>query len=305
MTYQSAGFRAHRLCDKSHFQVVYVTFFFVRQVWRCQAGYKVTTRRTVSGAAMGMRQENRMIIKRLLLSLILLGGSAMSMADSSKWVLVTDRDDIQVYRQDDDSSRLKTFRGVGVVPVADFNAIGALMDDYAAVASFMHMVSEIRDLHRASPYQRDVYVTTRLPWPVKDRDAPLRVTFYQEPDSYDLVMPFSLNPPVFPEQPDYVRMPQMEGYYRFEPLSPGEVKVTIEVILDPGGAVPAWLANIILRDIPYFSLRRLRRVVNLPRFQGISHGYYQTPESWQQPQEKQSQEVANASAASPAPSAPR
>ena len=146
MTYQSAGFRAHRLCDKSHFRVVYVTFFFVRQVWRCQAGYKVITRRTVSGAAMGMRQENRMIIKRFLLGLILLGGSAMSMADSSKWVLVTDRDDIQVYRQDDDSSRLTTFRGVGVVPVADFNAIGALMDDYAAVASFMHMVSEIRDL---------------------------------------------------------------------------------------------------------------------------------------------------------------
>ena len=116
-------------------------------------------------------------------------------------------------------------------------------------------------------------------------------------------MPFSLNPPVFPEQPDYVRMPQMEGYYRFEPLSPGEVKVTIEVILDPGGAVPAWLANIILRDIPYFSLRRLRRVVNQPRFQGISHGYYQTPESWQKPQ---NQEVANAaSKETPAPSAPR
>jgi len=244
-----------------------------------------------------------MIIRRFLLCLILLGGSAMAMADSSKWVLVTDRDDIQVYRQDDDSSRLKTFRGVGVVSVADFNAIGALMDDYEAVASFMHMVSEIRDLHRASPYLRDVYVTTRLPWPVKDRDAPLRVTFYQEPDSYDLVMPFSLNPPVFPEQPDYVRMPQMEGYYRFEPLAPGEVKVTIEVILDPGGAVPAWLANIILRDIPYFSLRRLRRVVNQPRFQGISHGYYQTPESWQKPQ---NQEVANAaSKETPAPSAPR
>ncbi|WP_300411247.1 START domain-containing protein [uncultured Alcanivorax sp.] len=244
-----------------------------------------------------------MIIKRFLLGLLLLGGSALSVADTAKWVLVTDRDGIQVYRQDDDSSRLKTFRGVGLVPVADFNAIGALMDDYEAVASFMHMVSEIRDLHRASPYQRDVYVTTRLPWPVKDRDAPLRVTFYQEPDSYDLVMPFSLNPEVFPEQSDYVRMPQMEGYYRFEPLSPGEVKVTIEVILDPGGAIPAWLANIILRDIPYFSLRRLRRVVNLPRFQGISHGYYQTPESWQEPEEKQ--EVANASAATRAPSAPR
>ncbi|MED5432288.1 MAG: START domain-containing protein [Pseudomonadota bacterium] len=243
-----------------------------------------------------------MITIRRLLGLILLGTSLAAQSSASQWVLVTDRDDIQVYRQDDDRSRLKTFRGVGMVSVTDFNAIGALMDDYDAVASFMHMVSEIRDLHRESPYQRDVYVTTRLPWPVKDRDAPLRVTFYQEPGSYDLVMPFTLNSAAFPEQQDYVRMPQMEGYYRFEPISPGKVEVTIEVILDPGGAVPAWLANIILRDIPYFSLRRLRRVVNQPRFQGISHGYYQTPESWQKPQK---QGMANVSAGSPVPSVPR
>ena len=83
MTHQSAAFPAHRLCDKSHFRVVYVTFFFVRQVWRCLAGYKVITRRTVSSAAVGMRQGNRMIIKRYLLGLLLLGGSALSVADTA------------------------------------------------------------------------------------------------------------------------------------------------------------------------------------------------------------------------------
>ena len=175
----------------------------------------------------------------------------------------------------------------------------------------MHMVSEIRDLKRNSPYQRDVYVTTRLPWPVKDRDAPLRVTFYQEPDTLDLVMPFALHSGAYPEQAGYVRMPQMEGYYRFSPGELGRVKVTIEVVLDPGGALPAWLANIILRDIPYFSLRRLQRVINQPRFQGIAHGYYQTPGAWQQSAEVREladasgEAKASASGVNPGPSEPR
>ncbi|MAX55549.1 MAG: hypothetical protein CL537_08590 [Alcanivoracaceae bacterium] len=243
------------------------------------------------------------MLTRVLLVLAALLGVMPAFAADDGWIMVTDRDDIQVFRQDDDSSRLKTFRGVARMPVEDFKSIGVLMDDYDSVASFMHMVSEIRDLRRHSHYKRDVYVTTRLPWPVSDRDAPLRVQFYQEPESYDLVMPFFLHESSMPEQDGYVRMPQMEGYYRFSPVEPGEVEVTIEVVLDPGGVVPAWIANIILRDIPYFSLKRLRRVINQPRFQGVDTGYYRVPESWQKSAELKS--VANASAESPVPSAPR
>lgn len=246
-------------------------------------------------------------MKTIVLIILSLAVALVAHADEpdqgAEWILVTDRDGVKVYRQDEGDSRLKTFRGVARMPVDDFKAIGVLMDDYDSVADFMHMVSEIRDVKRYSHDKRDVYVTTRLPWPVSDRDAPLRVSFYQEADSYDLVMPIALNPGM-PEQKGYVRMPMMEGYYRFSPVAPGEVEVTIEVILDPGGAVPAWIANIILRDIPYFSLKRLRRVINQPRFQGVDTGYYDVPESWREA-DPEEPSVANALKESPAPSVPR
>ena len=237
------------------------------------------------------------IITLILMLALTLAAHASETEEEPEWILVTDRDGVKVYRQDESSTRLKTFRGVARMPVDDFKAIGVLMDDYQAVAAFMHMVSEIRDVKRHSHSKRDVYVTTQLPWPVSDRDAPLRVNFYQEPDTYDLVMPIQLNPGM-PEQDGYVRMPQMEGYYRFSPVAPGVVEVTIEVILDPGGAVPAWIANIILRDIPYFSLKRLRRVINQPRFQGVDTGYYKVPESWLKEADAS---LANVSAENPAP----
>lgn len=241
------------------------------------------------------------IITVILLSVMAVMAHASNVAEEPAWILVTDRDGVKVYRQDENSTRLKTFRGVARLKVDDFKAIGVLMDDYAEVADFMHMVSEIRDVKRYGHDKRDVYITTRLPWPVSDRDAPLRVSFYQEPETYDLVMPIELNPGM-PEQKGYVRMPQMQGYYRFSPVAPGEVEVTIEVILDPGGAIPAWIANIILRDIPYFSLKRLRRVINQPRFQGVDTGYYEVPKSWI---EAEDASVANVSAESPGPSTPR
>jgi len=44
------------------------------------------------------------------------------------------------------------------------------------------------------------------------------------------------------------------------------VEVTYELIMDPGGYIPAWIANIVLKDIPYFTLEKLRRVVDRPEY---------------------------------------
>ncbi|EKF73570.1 hypothetical protein A11A3_13113 [Alcanivorax hongdengensis A-11-3] len=222
--------------------------------------------------------------------------------DSVTWTKVTDRDGIEVYRADN-HSRIETFRGKARIAIKDFNAVGALLDDYEAMADVLHMVSAIHNVKRESPFVRDVYITTQLPWPVNDRDAPLRVTFYQEPDTMALVMPFHINQDAMPEQEGYIRMPQMQGFFRFEPVMPGQMDVTLQVVLDPGGSLPAWLANIILSDIPYYSLKRLRRAVNQPRFQGIAHGYYKTPAGWQQP--AGAGQAITASTASPGPAGPR
>jgi len=199
------------------------------------------------------------------------------------WKLVTQRDDIKVYMAHDADARIKTFRGVTTLPMEDYTSIGAAFDDYDFVASWLHMVSEIEDLGRDSPYDREVYVKTRLPWPVSDRDTPLWVGLEQR-DDYSVYVPFHHITDGMPEQDGFVRIPNMQGFFLFEPLEPGKVKMTFQVVLDPGGYVPAWLANMILRDIPYFSMKRLRRVVNLDEYQNADHGYYEIPPAWRDAQ---------------------
>lgn len=219
-----------------------------------------------------------------LILLLMLCMSALAHAeqipDPGKWREVTDRDGIKVYMAHTDASRIKTFRGVTVMDIDDFRSIGAIMDDYDFVASWLHMVSEIKDLGRKSPYDRHVYITTHLPWPVSDRDAALWVGLQQDPKTYAVKMPFHNVPGLVAEKPDFVRIPTMQGFFLWEPLKPGKVRMTFQVLLDPGGYIPAWLSNLILRDIPYFSMKQLRRVINLKKYQGVDTGYYKVPPGW-------------------------
>jgi hypothetical protein len=65
----------------------------------------------------------------------------------------------------------------------------------------------------------------------------------------------------------------MTGKLGFVRLGNQRVEMTYELILDPGGYIPAWIANILLRDAPYFTLERLRRIVSKPEYQNHYYDY--------------------------------
>lgn len=217
---------------------------------------------------------------RILFALCM--GCALSFANAQDrdWKLITNKDDIKVYRAHTDDSPIKTFRGEAEIALQDFRSIGAIMDDYDFLASWLHMVSGIEHIAYASPSNRTVWLKTELPWPVSDRDTGLKIGLEQDPETFVLTVPFAHAAEAIPKQKGYARIPRMEGYLRFTPMEPGHMHFTIEVILDPGGYVPAWLANMILRDIPYFSLKRFRQFANTKRYQGVDLGYYNIPPGW-------------------------
>lgn len=216
-----------------------------------------------------------------IIALLLLGPLlAPLQAEEREWKLVTDRDGIQVYRSHNDDSKIKTFRGEGIMPISDFRALGVQLNDYDHVASWMHMISSINEIARVSDIDRQIWVTTRLPWPVSNRDAAMQLDVSQDPHDYTVTVAFHAENQLLPPQDGYVRMPELSGMLRFKPIKPGEVHMIFEVVLDPGGYIPSWIANLILRDIPYFSLRRFSRVADHERFRGKDMGYYRIPPGW-------------------------
>lgn len=218
-----------------------------------------------------------------LLALLLLPLSASAndlKVDNRQWKLVSDRDGIQVYMAHNDDSRIKTFRGVTVVELNDFYSPMAILDDEKYLSRWLYLIKDVREIKRRTPLDRDYQVITGLPWPVADRDAGLHFQLGQDPKTGAFEIHFRAKDGIVPVSDDYVRIPEMTGHFSSVPIGGKKIQVSFEVLLDPGGYIPAFLVNFILKDIPYRSLLKFQRLINTERFAGYYVDYVTVPEPW-------------------------
>ncbi|MFZ5756522.1 MAG: START domain-containing protein [Pseudomonadota bacterium] len=192
------------------------------------------------------------------------------------WKLVSDRNDIQVFVRHTDQSRLKTFRGVTRFVLPDEYALAAVFNDYPSLPKWLYMVDSATELKRDGPLRRYLHITTDLPWPLDDRDTVIDVSVRQRITTQEetIIIGMENRPGLLPVQEGYVRIPEMRGMFKFRRIgNAGLIEATYEVVLDPGGYVPGWVVNILARDIPYFTLDRLRRFVLRDEYQGLFLDY--------------------------------
>lgn len=214
------------------------------------------------------------IVLPLLLAVLCLAGRP-AMAAEAGWHLVSEKNGIRVYRQED-NARLKTFRGITRFPITNPASLEALLNDYSAIPRWMHFISSGTEQARSDYLDRTLLFTTELPWPLSDRDVVTRLTVKQV-GQYALQIR-AINDPRAPRNEDYVRIPQLNGRldFLFFPDTK-EVEVTYEIVMDPGGNIPAWAANIVLKDTPYFTLFKLRRIVAEPTYAKFKGSFFDYP----------------------------
>lgn len=214
----------------------------------------------------------------MLATLAIAAGVADAPLDTKldpEWKLVSDRNNIQVFVRHTDTSRLKTFRGVTRFTLPDEYALAAVLNDYASHPKWLYMVSSSVELRRDGPLRRYLHTTTSLPWPLQDRDTAIEVNVRQRltPREESFIVTMESRSDLLPVDSDYVRMPELHGLFKFRRIGNNELEATYEVVLDPGGYIPGWAVNILARDIPYFTLDRLRRFVLRPEYQGKYYDY--------------------------------
>lgn len=193
----------------------------------------------------------------------------------AEWKLISDRNAIQVYMRHRENSRLKTFRGVTTISLPDEYALAAVLNDYENIPKWLHFVDDASEFDRDSPLRRYMRFGTHLPWPLADREAVLQIDVLQEltPEQEVISIELTNRPELLPSNPEYVRFPEMWGRFKFQRLGDNQTEVTYELVLDPGGYIPAWLANLLLRDAPYFTLERLRRIIRNEEYQDKFYDY--------------------------------
>jgi hypothetical protein len=222
-----------------------------------------------------MTVTGRMQVVLAALALALFSVAVPAAPAEAGWRLVSDRNGIKVYRRDDGEARIKTFRGVTRFAIEHPAALEALLNDYPAIPRWMHFISSGEETARKTYVDRTLRFKTELPWPVSDRDVVARLTVTQLGNK---VLISATDDPAAPRDDNYVRIPDLNGRldFNFFPATK-EAEVTYEIVMDPGGNIPAWAANIVLKDTPYFTLLKLRRLIQEPKYQQFRGKYFEYP----------------------------
>jgi hypothetical protein len=170
------------------------------------------------------------------------------------WQLKKNEDGIKVYTRAVPNSALDEFKGVAAVN-ASVAQIEAVLKDVEAMPSWLPD-NEVAELLKSEGNVLYYYSVTDAPFPVDDRDAILRFTFTKEGNNLRVSL-IGL-PDYKPAVSGRVRIPQIEGFWLLEPLGANKTKVTYQVLANPGGSIPAWLANATAVDNPFNTLKGLR-----------------------------------------------
>jgi hypothetical protein len=172
-----------------------------------------------------------------------------------------DADGILVYTKEHETSKYRSFKAVVTVPASIEEIVDVLRDAdrytewYGYTKSSMSLTE--------SGAQQFNYVETNFPWPFKNRDMVYRMTV-DTSDARGTLVSLTGLPDYVPENRGIVRMARAEGYILLEPGERGTL-VTYAFHSDPGGGVPAKLANRSISELPFTTLRGLRRELSRQR----------------------------------------
>lgn len=151
-------------------------------------------------------------------------------------------DNLRVLQRNYAGSELDEIKGVVRVK-ASLNAVMALLKDASFNQHWVYRSGGARILEESGYAQAYVYGVVDAPLPMSDRDTVVRFDYQQNPLTKEITVTITNVPDFIEPQEGLVRVPDMGGHWHLKPEADGWVEVTYQIYGDPGGWIPAWLAN--------------------------------------------------------------
>lgn len=137
-------------------------------------------------------------------------------------------------------------------------SIISFLSDINAYQNWYPNTKSIRILDQPSDRELIVHQIVVFPAPLKDRDVVMRSTVTQDAVTRAVTITMTVLPDYLPPQKNIVRIRKCTGYWRLIPQGDGSVRVIYRMHGEPGGTVPAWVANAAVTKRPYEIMVRLR-----------------------------------------------
>ena len=196
-------------------------------------------------------------------ALIFLLCFASLFASANDWSLELENDGIVVHVRPVEGSKYQEFRS-SITVDAGIPEIVALLKDNSACSKWLLQCEHSELLKQVSPSERYFYQISDLPFPVKSRDAIFHASTTFESDKAVIVSMVAV--PDYSPATKLVRIQQATSKFRLEILPNNKTRIVWQQHVDPAGAIPSWLVNSMMTDMPYKSLQSIRQLVNEPPY---------------------------------------
>lgn len=157
---------------------------------------------------------------------------------------------------------MKEFRAVMLVD-GNVDMAVALITDHTRFCEWFDRCGEARLIQTVAGGSVN-YIVSKQPAVVSDRDLYVRSILRRDPASGATTIQLEGLPQFAPAKPGLVRIPMLRGFWRFSPAGDGKIEVVYQVHADPGGGIPAFIANMNVTDSPFNTLVNFRRL--LPQY---------------------------------------
>jgi hypothetical protein len=181
-------------------------------------------------------------------------------AQASEWTLARDKSDIRVYTKPVTGSALNAVRGVTTVK-SSLGKLVTLIRDPSLRPRWDSFCGDSYLFKQISSEEELVYLHSKMPWPVSDRDMLNRVVWQQNPESLVVTMHSVATSDLLSPIKGRVRVTRAVNDWTLTPIAGGFVEISTTVHLDPAGPLPSWLLNSLSIESPYDVLKRLKTLV--------------------------------------------
>ncbi len=203
-----------------------------------------------------------------LLSLPATASDYASLPDiaAEQWALQKEVDNIRIYTMNQPGSSFQAFKAVGELNVPIENLM-AVMINPESCKEWVHNCSESYAFGSGNFYDRYAYSVNDMPWPVADRDYVLRIRTHGNASTGEVIMDLNATPGMRAESSSRVRVDRSDTLYHFTPDGDRTLMVWVQHT-EPNGALPGWLVNNLVVDIPVKSMQALEAVAQSDKYQG-------------------------------------
>jgi len=192
--------------------------------------------------------------------LVLCSGFVFSVAGQYNWQLSKAKDGISVYQSAVKYSSYKSIK-VECTLEGDYDKLIAVLNNVSGQKEWVYNNKTAYIIKRIDSHELYYYTETSLPWPMSNRDAVVHLKMDKDSLNRFLNITSVSVPEYIAEKSGKVRVTRSSVSWNVTMPTAKTISIIYIFEADPGGSLPAWVANMFADKGPYESFKKLAEIL--------------------------------------------